>query len=63
MLKLAAKKTGERFEIIHMIKNLFCYVICICNLVQEFNGLVSKGSAAMLALLLCMNSTIFFTSG
>ena len=27
----------------------------ICNLVQEFNGLVSKGSAAMLALLLCIN--------
>ena len=27
----------------------------ICNLVQEFNGLVSKGSAAMLALLLCTN--------
>ena len=25
----------------------------ICNLVQEFNGLVSKGSTAMLALLLC----------
>ena len=24
----------------------------ICNLVQEFNGLVSKGSTAMLALLL-----------
>jgi hypothetical protein len=27
-------------------------VALICNLVQEFNGLVSKGSTAMLALLL-----------
>jgi hypothetical protein len=41
-----------RFKIIHSIKNLFCYVALICNLVQEFNGLVSKGSAAMLTLLL-----------
>ena len=44
--------TIECFKIMHSTKNLFCYVIRICNLVQEFNGLVSKGSAAMLALLL-----------
>ena len=42
---------------IHRNENLFCYVIRICNLVQEFNGLVSKGSAAMLDLLLCTNSS------
>jgi hypothetical protein len=39
-------------KVIHSIKNLFCYVALICNLVQEFNGLVSKGSAVLLALLL-----------
>ena len=27
----------------HSTKNLFCNVTQICNLVQEFNGLVSKG--------------------
>lgn len=31
----------------------------ICNLVQEFNGLVSKGSTAMLAFLLFEKSTVF----
>jgi hypothetical protein len=41
-------------EFIHRTKNLFCYVALICNLVQEFNGLVSKGPAAMLVLLLLM---------
>jgi len=30
----------------------------ICNLVSEFNGLVSKGSAAMPALLLFSNNMI-----
>ena len=40
------------FKVIHTIKNLFCYVALICNLVQEFNGLVSKGSAESLTLLL-----------
>ncbi len=49
----------------HRVKNLFCYVPRICNLVQEFNGLVSKGSAAMLTLLLfgvfLPFSTVFFT--
>ena len=29
-------------KVIHRGKNLFCYVAHICNLVQEFNGLVSK---------------------
>ena len=33
------------FKVIHTVKNLFCYVALICNLVQEFNGLVSKGPA------------------
>jgi hypothetical protein len=33
------------FKVIHTIKNLFCNVALICNLVQEFNGLVSKGLA------------------
>jgi len=47
------------FKIIHSIKNLFCYVALICNLVQEFNGLVSKGSAVLLALLLFKNALIF----
>ena len=32
-------------KVIHTQKNLFCYVALICNLVQEFNGLVSKGPA------------------
>ena len=30
-------------KVIHRKKNLFCSVSHICNLVQEFNGLVSKG--------------------
>jgi hypothetical protein len=47
------------FKIIHSIKNLFCYVALICNLVQEFNGLVSKGSAAMLTLLLLCYYSFF----
>jgi hypothetical protein len=34
-------------------------VALICNLVQEFNGLVSKGSTAMLAFLLFKKSTGF----
>ena len=29
-------------KVIHSSKKLFCYVGQICNLVQEFNGLVSK---------------------
>ena len=29
-------------RVIHSGKNLFCNVGHICNLVQEFNGLVSK---------------------
>lgn len=39
-------------KVIHTRKNLFCNVALICNLVQEFNGLVSKGLAIQLALLL-----------
>jgi hypothetical protein len=31
-----------KLKVIHRRKNLFCYVAHICNLVQEFNGLVSK---------------------
>jgi len=34
-------------------------VALICNLVQEFNGLVSKGSTAMLAFLLFKKSPCF----
>lgn len=30
-------------KVINSVKNLFCNVAHICNLVQEFNGLVSKG--------------------
>jgi hypothetical protein len=48
----AVKEGRTGLKIMHTIKNLFCYVALICNLVQEFNGLVSKGSAAMLTLLL-----------
>jgi|GEM_PF-3262792 len=33
------------FKVIHTVKKLFCNVVRICNLVQEFNGLVSKGLA------------------
>ena len=62
MLKYAAKKTSRRFEIIHMTKNLFCYVIRICNLVQEFNGLVSKGPVVILALLLFKNQYFVITA-
>ncbi len=33
-------------KVIHTSKKLFCNVVSICNLVQEFNGLVSiKGPA------------------
>jgi hypothetical protein len=35
----------EGVKVIHTAKNLFCNVALICNLVQEFNGLVSKGLA------------------
>jgi hypothetical protein len=37
----AWKIRAERLKVIHTPKNLFCYVVSICNLVQEFNGLVS----------------------
>jgi hypothetical protein len=36
-------------------------VALICNLVQEFNGLVSKGSTVMLAFLLLEKSAFFTT--
>ena len=42
------ERFGGRYEavkVIHTVKNLFCNVALICNLVQEFNGLVSKGLA------------------
>lgn len=35
--------TCAEFQVMHSIKKLFCNVMQICNLVQEFNGLVSKG--------------------
>ena len=38
-------KAGRAFKVIHTAKKLFCNVALICNLVQEFNGLVSKGLA------------------
>jgi hypothetical protein len=49
---MVSRSIFEDLKVIHSIKNLFCYVVLICNLVQEFNGLVSKGSAVLLALLL-----------
>jgi hypothetical protein len=50
--------SGRAFKVIHRVKNLFCNVTLICNLVQEFNGLVSKGLAIKLALLLFMRSPL-----
>ena len=44
-LKLVFQKAGSVFKVIHTPKKLFCNVALICNLVQEFNGLVSKGPA------------------
>jgi hypothetical protein len=42
----AVKIRAGGSKVIHTRKNLFCYVVSICNLVQEFNGLVSiKGPA------------------
>jgi hypothetical protein len=38
-------RRSEGVKVIHTPKNLFCNVALICNLVQEFNGLVSKGLA------------------
>jgi len=38
-------RRSEGVKVIHTAKNLFCNVALICNLVQEFNGLVSKGLA------------------
>jgi len=37
-------------KVIHTAKNLFCNVVSICNLVQEFNGLVSIKGQRKLAL-------------
>lgn len=39
------KDPGRGFKVIHTPKKLFCNVMLICNLVPEFNGLVSKGLA------------------
>jgi hypothetical protein len=37
---------SQERKVIHTSKKLFCNVVSICNLVQEFNGLVSiKGPA------------------
>jgi len=38
----AAGTRKKLLKVIHRVKKLFCYVAHICNLVQEFNGLVSK---------------------
>jgi hypothetical protein len=46
---------SKAFKVIHTAKKLFCNVTLICNLVQEFNGLVSKGLASKLALLLFLD--------
>ena len=44
--KFFEKWVVEGSKVIHTAKKLFCYVGSICNLVQEFNGLVSiKGPA------------------
>ena len=37
-------------KVIHTRKKLFCYLAAICNLVQEFNGLVSIKGQRKLAL-------------
>jgi len=37
-------------KVIHKGKNLFCYLRAICNLVSEFNGLVSIKGQRKLAL-------------
>ena len=50
----------DLIKVIHSSKNLFCNVGHICNLVQEFNGLVSKGSIARLTLFLCLFSAVSF---
>ena len=52
--------SSEGVKVIHTAKNLFCNVALICNLVQEFNGLVSKGLAITLALLLFRRLSLFF---
>jgi|GEM_PF-3106796 len=39
---LKSRSENNALKVIHSIKKLFCYVAHICNLVQEFNGLVSK---------------------
>ena len=49
----------EALKVIHTDKKLFCYVALICNLVQEFNGLVSKGLVEIPALLLFNNQPVY----
>ncbi len=45
-LNIFGKRSFQGSKVIHTAKKLFCYVGSICNLVQEFNGLVSiKGPA------------------
>ena len=43
LITFPTRRMGSK--VIHTAKNLFCNVPLICNLVQEFNGLVSKGPA------------------
>jgi len=47
-------------KVINRSKNLFCNVAQICNLVLEFNGLVSKGSVERLTFLLFKSCSVLF---
>lgn len=42
------KRPFEGTKVFNNIKNLFCYVTHYCNLVAEFNGLVSKKRSVFL---------------
>ena len=47
-------------KVIHTPKNLFCYLGAICNLVQEFNGLVSIKGQRKLALFTFKKELFFY---
>ena len=42
MIHKSRKSHLTETKVIYRAKKLFCYVTHICNLVPEFNGLVSK---------------------
>jgi len=46
--KMPYFKTKFRWKVFNKTKNLFCYVAHYCNLVAEFNGLVSKKGPVLL---------------